>query len=137
MNTNFLLRVLCALCGSIFAAESHAQPKQSLIIFKDGSSIQGKVKRPTTLMVDPASGKQVYPGFAPPTNLFPDNSGKIAQRIRPRYNSEHVWNSDFDNLTNLIDVHIRALRRKLDDTHQTKLLHTIRGVGYRLGVTTT
>ena len=42
--------------------------------------------------IDPASGKQVYPGFTPPTNLYPDNSAKIAQRIRPRYNSEYVWN---------------------------------------------
>ncbi len=42
--------------------------------------------------VDPASGKQVYPGFAPPVNLYPDNSGKLVQRIRPRYNSEYVWN---------------------------------------------
>ncbi|MGQ0562450.1 MAG: RagB/SusD family nutrient uptake outer membrane protein [Gemmatimonadota bacterium] len=42
--------------------------------------------------IDPASGKQVYPGFAPPTNLYADNGGKIAQRIRPRFNSEYVWN---------------------------------------------
>ena len=42
--------------------------------------------------IDPASGQQVYPGFTPPTNLYPDNGGKIAQRIRPRYNSEYVWN---------------------------------------------
>ncbi|MEP6493868.1 MAG: RagB/SusD family nutrient uptake outer membrane protein [bacterium] len=42
--------------------------------------------------IDPATGNQIYPGFAPPTNLFPDNAGKIAQRIRPRYNSEYVWN---------------------------------------------
>ncbi|MGH7620037.1 MAG: RagB/SusD family nutrient uptake outer membrane protein [Gemmatimonadaceae bacterium] len=44
--------------------------------------------------VDPASGKQVFPGFTPPTStiLYPDNNGKIAQRIRPRYNSEYVWN---------------------------------------------
>ena len=41
---------------------------------------------------DPASGKQVYPGFAAPTNLYPDNGGKVVQRIRPRYNSEYVWN---------------------------------------------
>jgi heavy metal response regulator len=47
--------------------------------------------------------------------------------------AEHVWNYDFDNLTNLIDVHIFALRRKLDDQYATKLLHTVRGVGYRLG----
>jgi len=49
--------------------------------------------------------------------------------------AEHVWNYDFDNLTNLIDVHIFALRRKLDDAHELKLLHTVRGVGYRLGST--
>jgi hypothetical protein len=42
--------------------------------------------------VDPASGKQVFPGFAPPITLYPDNAGKIVQRIRPRYNSEYVWN---------------------------------------------
>jgi hypothetical protein len=44
--------------------------------------------------IDPASGQQVYPGFTPPnsTILFPDNAGKVAQRIRPRYNSEYVWN---------------------------------------------
>ena len=47
--------------------------------------------------------------------------------------AEHVWNYDFDNLTNLIDVHIFALRRKLDDAYDLKLLHTVRGVGYRLG----
>jgi hypothetical protein len=42
--------------------------------------------------IDPASGKQVYPGFTPPTTLHADNGGKIVQRIRPRYNSEYVWN---------------------------------------------
>ena len=36
--------------------------------------------------------RQVFPGFAPPTNLYPDNGGKVAQRLRPRYNSEYVWN---------------------------------------------
>jgi len=42
--------------------------------------------------IDPASGVQVYPGFTTPTTLYPDNGGKIVQRIRPRYNSEYVWN---------------------------------------------
>ncbi len=42
--------------------------------------------------VDPASGEQVYPGFTPPTNLHPDNQGKLVYRLRPRYNSEYVWN---------------------------------------------
>jgi len=47
--------------------------------------------------------------------------------------AEHVWDYDFDNFTNIIDVHVFALRRKLDDGHEVKLLHTVRGVGYRLG----
>jgi hypothetical protein len=44
--------------------------------------------------IDPASNLQVFPGFTPPnsTILYPDNAGKIAQRIRPRFNSEYVWN---------------------------------------------
>jgi len=42
--------------------------------------------------LDPATGAQIYPGFAPPTLLYPDNNGKIVQRIRPRFNSEYVWN---------------------------------------------
>jgi hypothetical protein len=42
--------------------------------------------------IDPATGEQVYPGFAPPRNLYPDNAGKVVQRIRPRFNSEYVWN---------------------------------------------
>ncbi|HEX8429886.1 MAG TPA: SusD/RagB family nutrient-binding outer membrane lipoprotein [Longimicrobium sp.] len=42
--------------------------------------------------LDPSSGRQVYPGFVPPTNLYPDNGGKLVYRLRPRYNSEYVWN---------------------------------------------
>ena len=42
--------------------------------------------------IDPASSQQVFIGFTPPTNLYPDNNGKLVQRIRPRYNSEYVWN---------------------------------------------
>ncbi|MDQ6770112.1 MAG: RagB/SusD family nutrient uptake outer membrane protein [Gemmatimonadota bacterium] len=42
--------------------------------------------------LDPVSGTQVFRGFAPPLNLYPDNSGKLVQRIRPRFNSEYVWN---------------------------------------------
>ncbi len=46
--------------------------------------------------------------------------------------AEHVWNYDFDNATNVIDVHIRNLRRKIDDQSATKLIHTVRGAGYRI-----
>jgi two-component system, OmpR family, copper resistance phosphate regulon response regulator CusR len=45
---------------------------------------------------------------------------------------EHVWNLSFDTTTNVVDVYINYLRRKIDDGHTTKLIHTVRGVGYEL-----
>jgi len=45
---------------------------------------------------------------------------------------EHVWNLAFDSSTNLVDVYINYLRRKVDDGSPRKLIHTIRGVGYEL-----
>jgi heavy metal response regulator len=45
---------------------------------------------------------------------------------------EHVWDMHFDSDTNLVDVHIRHLRAKLDDAFPRKLIHTVRGVGYVL-----
>ena len=46
--------------------------------------------------------------------------------------SEQVWGINFDSDTNIIDVAIRRLRKKIDDPFQKKLIHTIRGVGYVL-----
>ena len=46
--------------------------------------------------------------------------------------AEHVWNYEFDNATNVIDVHIRNLRRKIDDPFSAKLIQTVRGAGYRI-----
>jgi DNA-binding response OmpR family regulator len=48
--------------------------------------------------------------------------------------AEHVWNYDSFNQSNVVDVYIRNLRRKLDDPFEQKLLHTVRGVGYRLSL---
>jgi len=46
--------------------------------------------------------------------------------------SEHVWDVHFDTDTNVIDVYINYLRRKIDDGFKKKLIHTIRGRGYTL-----
>lgn len=46
--------------------------------------------------------------------------------------AEHVWNYDVYNQSNVVDVYIRNLRRKIDDGFAVKLIHTIRGAGYRL-----
>jgi heavy metal response regulator len=47
---------------------------------------------------------------------------------------EHVWNIDFDYESNVIDVYIGYLRRKIDKGFEEKLIHTIRSVGYQLGL---
>ncbi len=46
---------------------------------------------------------------------------------------EGVWDYHFDPGSNVTDVHISRLRRKIDDGHERRLLHTVRGSGYRLG----
>jgi len=45
---------------------------------------------------------------------------------------EHVWGYDFDPETNLVDVNIRRLRKKIDGESETPLIETVRGVGYRI-----
>lgn len=45
---------------------------------------------------------------------------------------QHVWNYDFTGASNVIDVYIRHLRKKIDDGHEQKLIHTVRGHGYVL-----
>ncbi|MCL4853228.1 MAG: response regulator transcription factor [Bryobacteraceae bacterium] len=45
---------------------------------------------------------------------------------------EHVWDMDYDGLTNIVDVYIRHLRSKIDDRFPLKLIHTVRGIGYML-----
>jgi heavy metal response regulator len=45
---------------------------------------------------------------------------------------EHVWNINFDSATNVVDVYINYLRRKVDDGFSPALIHTVRGVGYQI-----
>lgn len=51
--------------------------------------------------------------------------------------AEHVWNYDFDNVTNVIDVHVKNLRKKIDEGFEPKLIHTVRGAGYRISARAT
>jgi two-component system copper resistance phosphate regulon response regulator CusR len=45
---------------------------------------------------------------------------------------EHVWNLSFDTCTNVVDVYVNYLRRKVEDGYAHRLIHTVRGVGYEL-----
>ena len=55
------------------------------------------------------------------------NKGKILSRERIE---DHIWNYEYEGGTNVIDVYIRYLRKKIDDSYTPKLIHTVRGLGY-------
>lgn len=57
------------------------------------------------------------------------NSGRRVTRAEI---IEHVWNLNFDTMTNVVDVYINYVRKKVDATSERKLIHTVRGVGYQL-----
>ncbi|MCD8365925.1 MAG: response regulator transcription factor [Clostridiales bacterium] len=57
------------------------------------------------------------------------NTGVILSREQIE---DHIWNYDYEGGTNVVDVYISYLRRKIDDGHSKKLIHTVRGRGYVL-----
>lgn len=59
------------------------------------------------------------------------NAGRVLSRDKIGL---HVWNYDYEGGSNLVDVYIRYLRRKLDEGRTPKLIHTVRGAGYVLRV---
>lgn len=59
------------------------------------------------------------------------NEGIVLSRERLE---QHLWNYDYMGSSNVIDVYIRYLRKKIDEGYDTKLIHTVRGAGYVLRV---
>jgi len=64
--------------------------------------------------------------------FFLQSKGKVLSRTRIL---EYVWGYSNDPLTNVVDVYIRQLRKKVDDGHRVKLIKTVRGFGYKLDET--
>lgn len=62
-------------------------------------------------------------------SLLARRSGEVVTRT---IISSQVWDMNFDGHTNVVDVHIRRLRAKIDDPFEEKLIHTVRGLGYVL-----
>jgi two-component system copper resistance phosphate regulon response regulator CusR len=63
--------------------------------------------------------------------LFVQHRGEVLSRTLI---AEQVWDMNFDSDTNVVDVAVRRLRRKVDDPYEEKLIHTARGLGYVLDV---
>ena len=57
------------------------------------------------------------------------NAGTVLSRERLE---QHIWNYDYSGGSNVIDVYIRYLRKKIDEGHDIKLIRTVRGAGYVL-----
>ena len=62
-------------------------------------------------------------------SLFARRSGEVLSRT---YIAEQVWDMNFDSDTNVVDVHVRRLRAKVDDPFPNRLIRTVRGAGYVL-----
>ena len=64
-------------------------------------------------------------------DYFMRNPGRVLTRTMI---AEHVWDYDFDPMSNIIDVYVNYLRKKIDTGREPKLIHTVRGAGYVLQV---
>lgn len=106
-------------------------------IVRRGHSPRPAVLRIADLVVDPASHRVTRSGASIKLTMkeyailefLVRHVGEVVTRTTL---GEHVWEAEFDNLTNLVDVHISNLRKKLDARSPVPLIHTVRGRGYRL-----
>jgi len=78
---------------------------------------------------------------AEPIDLAPKEFGILEYMMRNKGRPlsrtmivEHVWDMDYDGLTNIVDVYIRHLRTKIDERYPVKLIQTVRGIGYMIEV---
>ena len=58
--------------------------------------------------------------------------GRVDEVVTRTELIEHVWDDSFDSLSNLVDVTIYKVRKKIDGSGKGRLLHTVKGVGYVL-----
>ncbi len=106
-------------------------------LLRRSSDTKSPLFKVADLVLDPAS-RQVFRGgerieltskeFAI-LEYFIRNSGRVLTRTMI---IDHVWDYDFDADTNVVDVYVNYLRKKIDAQYEPKLLHTIRGTGYVL-----
>ena len=108
-------------------------------LLRRGRAAQPPMLQVADLTLDPATRTAKRGGEAIPlTNrefalleYFLRNPGRVLTRTMI---AEHVWDYSFDAGTNVIDVYVNYLRKKIDAGREPKLIHTVRGVGYVLKV---
>ena len=106
-------------------------------LLRRGSQTQAAVLTLADLRLDPVSREITRAGkrieltakeFAL-LEFFLHQPGRVLSRV---VIAQHVWGVDFDTFTNVIDVYVNYVRKKIDADFNPKLIHTVRGVGYVL-----
>ncbi len=106
-------------------------------LLRRGGPVQPPILHLADLKLDPVS-REVTRAGRPITltakefallEFFLRQPGRVLSRVLI---AQHVWGVDFDTFTNVIDVYVNYLRKKIDADFSPKLLHTVRGVGYVL-----
>jgi heavy metal response regulator len=108
-------------------------------LLRRGAEVSAPVLQVADLTLDPArrvvrrgdESIMLTPREFALLDYFMRNPGRVLTRTMI---AEHVWDYTFDLTTNVIDVYVQYLRKKIDADRQPKLLHTVRGVGYVLKV---
>jgi heavy metal response regulator len=106
-------------------------------LLRRGAPAGSPILRVADLTLDPATRRveragrpiELTPREFALLEYFLRHPGRVLSRALI---AEHVWGIHFDTLTNVIDVYVNYLRRKIDADFEPKLLHTARGVGYVL-----
>jgi heavy metal response regulator len=107
------------------------------VVLRRGPEVQPAVLRVGDLSLDPVArlverGGQRVELSAKQFALLHYLMRHAGQVVSRTMIQEHVWNYDFEGLTNVVDVHINRLRNKVDRGFDRPLIHTLRGVGYVL-----
>jgi heavy metal response regulator len=107
------------------------------VVLRRGPEVQPSALRVGDLSLDPAThlverGGQRIELSAKQFALLHYLMRQAGQVVSRTMIQEHVWNYEFDGLTNVVDVHINRLRNKVDRGFDRPLIHTLRGVGYVL-----
>jgi DNA-binding response OmpR family regulator len=120
----FVFRELLARVRALLRRDAHSRSPILRVSDLEVNTVSHEVKRDGRL-INLTSKEYAILEF------FLHNPNRVLTRTQI---AEHVWNYDFVALSNVVDVYIGYLRRKLDDGQDPPLFHTIRGSGYQLKV---
>ncbi|CBE69950.1 MAG: response regulator [Candidatus Methylomirabilis oxygeniifera] len=106
-------------------------------LMRRGTGPRPTMLRVADLVIDPASHRVTRGGASIKLTtkeyaIIEFLARRVGEVVTRTTLGEHIWEDEFDNLTNLVDVHISNLRKKIDAGSTVSLIHTVRGRGYRL-----